>query len=104
MHRDEGVTVQQIAADFGVKLPAIYRAFRQRNYRTEKMKRADEGANFNYPPAANDRQGQRKFDMEAEEAAIAAMRIVPRDPCPRCGVRGDIGCRCPKTPLGWRAG
>lgn len=45
-----------------------------------------------------------KDDLEAEERAIAARRILPRDPCFRCGARGDIGCGCPKQRLGWRVG
>lgn len=28
-----------------------------------------------------------------DHAIIAALRIEPRDPCPRCGTRGDVGCK-----------
>lgn len=45
---------------------------------------------------------------KARVAALAAQREKiesflaenpPRDPCPRCGVRGDIGCAHSKVPV-----
>jgi hypothetical protein len=31
---------------------------------------------------------------------IVPLPIEPRDPCPRCGVRQDIGCGHSQAPLG----
>jgi hypothetical protein len=36
-------------------------------------------------------------------AASIPPRIAPRDPCPRCGVRADYGCRHSRAPLGMGA-
>ena len=30
--------------------------------------------------------------------------IAPRDPCYRCGVRADHGCRCKQSRIGWSVG
>lgn len=104
----QGLSVKIIAHRIGCRPPAVYRAFRRVGYSTWGMKRRDIGAPANYPPEAKAREygptENWRSDMDAEEAAIAARRIPPRDPCPRCGVRGDIGCGCVKQPLGWRAG
>ena len=35
----------------------------------------------------------RVLDRMEEKDRIANARRVSRDPCPRCGVRGDIGCK-----------
>lgn len=50
-------------------------------------------------PHANDRneRQQRLAEMEAKPR-------VERDPCPRCGVRADVGCRHDRAPLGWFVG
>lgn len=42
-------------------------------------------------PAARRRIVEAQRRLAAKEAADAAPRVY-RDPCPRCGVRGDIGC------------
>ena len=34
------------------------------------------------------------------EAERAMLPRVSRDPCQRCGVRGDVGCDCPKQRIG----
>lgn len=31
--------------------------------------------------------------VEGPAADDVARLVVSRDPCPRCGVRGDVGCR-----------
>ncbi len=107
MHK-QGVKTKDIAYHLGCKQPAIYRAFRRAGYFTPGMLRSAVGPESNYPPAATDRKfgptENWKNDLDAEEREIAARRIAPRDPCFRCGARGDFGCGCPKTPLGWRAG
>lgn len=104
----DGLTARQIATRLGVRPPCIYRAFRRAGYATGGMKRRGIGPEANYPPSGNSRHSgpteNWRSDIEAEEAEIAARRIAPRDPCPRCGVRGDIGCGCSKARLGWRAG
>lgn len=37
---------------------------------------------------------ERRLAAIAEaDARIDALRTVPRDPCPKCAVRADIGCK-----------
>ena len=31
--------------------------------------------------------------VKADKRSIDTLTIVDRDPCPKCGVRGDIGCK-----------
>lgn len=39
---------------------------------------------------------------KAAEAQRRPEQLVDRDPCPRCGVRGDIGCHHNRAPMGMR--
>lgn len=39
------------------------------------------------------RKESEKANREAREQRITALPRVSRDPCPRCQVRADIGCR-----------
>ena len=102
-----GLKVRKIAERMGCRPPAVYRALRRGGYATSGMTRRGIGPEANYPPTpkgAYNCSGTARVDIDAEEAEIAARRIQPRDPCARCGVRGDIGCGCTKAPIGWRAG
>ncbi len=44
-------------------------------------------------------QRTRRQQAESLETANKRQR-VDRDPCPRCGARGDIGCKHTRSPLG----
>lgn len=51
--------------------------------------------NFTPPkPRETNRQRQERQHAAfiAREREIESLRVAPRDPCPKCGVRGDIGC------------
>lgn len=50
-------------------------------------------SHIRFPPKSREERGPRPENVGSRlsEAEIAARR-VDRDACPRCGVRGDIGC------------
>lgn len=103
----QGISAPIIAERLGVRTPTVYRAFRKNGFYTKTMKRIECGPESNYPPEGKhkfDRKDEWKNDFDAEEREIAARRILPRDPCFRCGARGDVQCGCSKAPVGWRAG
>lgn len=78
-----GTTPTELAAEYGVQPPAICKILRR--------------AGINLAPARTPTSTQRArvtYDRRTmaekrEQAPIA----VDRDPCPQCGVRGDIGCK-----------
>lgn len=91
----EGKTAAAIALVFGCQTPAIYRAFNKMGHVTETM--------------LAHRAKVRKFNPTSRRVTAIAIPedvepIAPRDPCQRCGTRGDIGCRHTKAPLGWAVG
>lgn len=66
----KGATAEDIAGTVGVKRPAVYQALR----RTGML------------PPYGKRLGRRAVKM------AAALPVIARDPCPRCGTRADYGC------------
>lgn len=74
------VPVCDIAAEFGVKRPAVYKALRST------------GALPPYGVSRSDPKAPPKPRSKRKPVIDPAL-IVFRDPCPRCGVRGDIGCQ-----------
>src|SRR5689334_5063381 len=99
LHRDKKWTVARIANHFQVLPPAIYRSFKrggyvfQSIYHLRPLKksappklRLPKEANPN-PPAPMKRKS---YLTGAALFESAPPPIEPRDPCPRCGVRGDI--------------
>lgn len=104
LHRDLNHEVPAIAAHFGVQPPCIYRAFRKQGYLTPGMKenRPQRMPRMLLPPAAAPHATLGR-PVQAIAPANQALS-VSRSPCFRCGVRGDIGCKCSKVKLGWRAG
>lgn len=73
------VPVRDIAAEFGVKRPAVYKALRS----TGAM--PPYGAARAEPASPPQRRGSRQPRLDPA-------LIVSRDPCFRCGARGDLGC------------
>jgi hypothetical protein len=115
LHRDDKLTVAQIAIHFGVRNPAIYRAFTRGGYayqtvcrlRPQKPHRPIPAQPRGKLPPSRVYPADRhvRDDFHAEEEAVAARRIMPRDPCQRCGTRADHGCKHRAAPpLGWRVG
>lgn len=82
-----GDVVGELATMYGVQRPAIWRRLR---------------AGRLLPPYGSGRRignPRRKSPTEADDAR-SAMPRVDRDPCPRCGVRHDVGCNHSRAPLG----
>jgi hypothetical protein len=76
-----GVEVKLIAQEFGVQNPAIWRALRKA------------GLLPPYAPKVPGGPGKPRAPKAVPEAGPAApLVLVERNPCPRCGVRGDVGC------------
>ena len=118
MHRDQKLSVRKIAARLQVQPPAIYKAFRRAGYAPHGLyvlKSASIHRVVNkprsFPPTwPRQHQGEQQPSdgltiVEREELAIAALRQPNREPCARCGVRADVGCRHSNAPtLGWHVG
>lgn len=83
---DVGNFVGRLAKLEGVQRPAIWRRLRAGGalpqYRSSAKK-------YPYKPLS-----QYKTHVERK------MERVDRDPCPRCGVRSDIGCKHQRATLG----
>lgn len=78
--------VDAIASKFGVERPAVYKALR----RTGALPPYKEGKK--HPPRKVD--GSSAGYAKGRETAPRNPILIPdRTPCPRCGVRADIGCR-----------
>jgi hypothetical protein len=84
---DERAVVGYLATRFGVQKPAIYKRLRTGGALPPYRHPSGTGRN-----AAGIRRERREF--------FVAPAIEPRDPCPRCGVRRDYGCKHSLAPLG----
>lgn len=101
LHRDKNWGVGRIATHYGVQKPAIYRAFRALKYYTPIMKQSRARS-----LRANLRSWRplgRPKEYPAEGLPMPE-RVESREPCPRCNVRSDIGCKHSKAKLGWSVG
>lgn len=81
---DPGAIVAQLAEAGGVQRPAIWRALRSGGLLPEKLRAPVRG---------------RKSPTPAASETFQTAAATSRDPCPRCEVRGDIGCRHSRAPL-----
>jgi hypothetical protein len=82
------VPVKDIAEVFGVQPPAIWRALRRYGILPPYQRRTDGGR--------GPRPKRRMDDISGAASNIDDFDLPPRverDPCPRCGVRADIGCQ-----------
>lgn len=75
-----GATPAELASIYGVQPPAICKVLRRHGIHLSTPRGS---------PAAKAPVRERRTMAEKREQAPAP---VDRDPCPRCGVRGDIGC------------
>lgn len=96
--------VSELAARFDVQRPAIWKALRVGGVLAPYAPRQDGGAGR---PLGGGEPGYTEHRRERSvEVAIARRpefppeQFVDRDPCPRCGVRGDIGCSHSRAPIG----
>lgn len=69
-----GCDAHQIAEIFGVQRPAVYKALRRGGL---------------LPPY---RHGERRKSPPRPELPQSEPNFTTRDPCPRCGIRRDLGC------------
>lgn len=102
LHLEDKVPVAIIAKQMRVQPPAIYRALYRQG--VKPMGRpANDGPKLKLPPqpAHNGNPACPPASKVAKREEEAALPRVDRDPCWRCGVRGDIGCGCPKPGLQW---
>ena len=105
-----GAEVEQLAQDFGVQRAAIYKQLRQGGalppYQASDTKRAAARLRVKRATSVGARNGRTQPSQSAPLGAgkvvkgpdLPAAAPVRRDPCFRCGVRGDIGCA--HQPLG----
>lgn len=93
-----GTPVGEIAASFGVQRPAVWRGLRSAGVLPPYNPRKPGGAGR---PKGGGQPGYTLRRLEAERERVAAKQAdyasimataVDRDPCPRCGVRRDLGC------------
>lgn len=83
---DPAEIVTGLAAHYGVNRPAIWRRLRAG------------GVLPPYRTRSGIRRNRRPFSEINKERE--AQPRVDRDPCPRCGVRRDVGCGHSQAPLG----
>jgi len=101
LHIHEGVAIATIATKMRVQPPAIYRALYRKGHRPRgRPDKQQREPRLPPPPAANANAAVPTAKRLAEQQMLSAAR-VDRDPCWRCGVRGDIGCTCPKPGVTW---
>lgn len=86
--------VRDLAAKFDVQRPQIWRTLRQGGVLPEYAPRKDGGKGRPHGGGVPGYTANRRArSMEIAEAkAIPLAPQVCRDPCHRCGVRGDFGC------------
>jgi hypothetical protein len=113
---NDQVPVVAIAEKFGVQRAAVYRClYRQGIVSCDSRPgmppagtQLRKAANFN--KRRDHAKGKGPTGITRHRATGAAAfenappPIEPRDPCLRCGVRGDIGCKHRRAPLGWSVG
>lgn len=101
LHIQDKVPIAAIAKRMRVQPPAIYRAlYRMGHKPLGRPQPAPSEPRLPPPPAANQNAAVPTDKRLAEQAMLATER-VNRDPCFRCGVRGDIGCGCYKGQTEW---
>lgn len=95
--------VRELADREGVQRPAIWRRLRTGGVLPEYGRRK---ANGQGRPAGGGNPGysarRRQLAIQAAESQRPDLRpelLVDRDPCPRCGARGDFGCGHSQAPL-----
>lgn len=97
-HYRRGMPVADIAQKFGVQNPAVWKALRRGGILPQYQKQRAGGPGR---PSGGGLAGYTERRLAKSAAAISAREnnepqrplvIVDRTPCPRCGVRRDIGC------------
>jgi DNA-binding MarR family transcriptional regulator len=102
---DEKQIVADLAAQHDVQRPAIWKRLRSGGIVAEYAPRREGGkgrpVGGGVPGYTAERRRKSHDHSEARACVLAARQPpVDRDPCPRCGVRGDVGCGHSRAPLG----
>jgi hypothetical protein len=84
---EPSMVVGELASMYGVNRPAIWRRLRAG------------GVLPRYKTGHRVRSKRHRTPTECEAARLDLPR-VDRDPCPRCGVRRDLGCEHNRAPVG----
>lgn len=99
-----GTAVAELAARHDVQRPAIWKSLRKGGVIAPYAPRQNGGRGR---PRGGGEPGYSEQRREKSMAYREAIRIEPRadqyvdrDPCERCGVRHDIGCKHTRAPLG----
>lgn len=96
----QGLTVPQIAERLGFRTGSVTRALVSRGIISERNFTVDDPSRFR----RSDRNPAFPSSRQVAEAEKMAMPRVERDPCHRCGARGDYGCGHDRAPVGWCVG
>lgn len=88
---NEGIAVKEIAVEFGVLNPAVWRALRRGGVLPPYGSAVDRDLRFG--PKLNERHEAQYRAYLAKQAAVEALRVPDREPCGFCGTRADVGCK-----------
>ena len=97
-HYQRGMPVSEIATKFGVQNPAVWKALRRGGiiapYKAKKAGGPGRPIGGGLPGYTEKRLAKSAAYISAKESREPPrpLVVVDRTPCPRCGVRGDIGC------------
>jgi hypothetical protein len=95
--------VGQLATWFDVQRPAIWKRLRRGGAIPPYAPKTYGGKGRPIGGGASgysERRRKASLSRSTNRAAMAAAPRVVRDPCPRCGVRGDLPCKHNRTWLG----
>lgn len=99
----QSATVGELAAMFDVQRPAIWKALRNGGVIPPYTPRQDGGKGRPVGggvPGYTAVRRQRSQDHREQQETKPLPPRIDRDPCPRCGVRGDFGCSHSRAQLG----
>lgn len=93
--RDPSPTLVEIGRAFGLCPSSVSRAIQRAQKREDRLAifvKARALRRAPVPPVVTVAPVRLKPRIEPQRRAFASPYAIPRDPCSRCGVRGDIGC------------
>lgn len=99
----QAAVIGYLASEYDVQRPAIFKALRSGGVMPPYEPRSDYGRGRprggGVPGYSERRRERRRALSEIREERMSQPR-VDRDPCQRCGVRHDVGCRHSRAPVG----
>lgn len=101
---DVAAFVGEWSAALGIQRPAVWKRLRNGGAIAAYQPRREGGKGRplggGVPGYTAQRNEKALAAAEARDATAKKAPRVHRDPCPRCGVRSDIGCEHSQAPLG----